>query len=263
MNCNEASLEFECVKLLTIYDSVKIFRIFYKYDKRMTYAETLGLLKNNSLPSLVQEALESMLRNGIFAPGDALREATLANQLGVSRGPIREAFRSLEEKGLVTVEKNRGVFVRVISVKEADEIFEVRTALENLIVSRLTQTPEVLHQSDVPALLAKSKKLAAKGDVAGCHALNIEFHERLAELAGNETLLNTYRKLVNELSLFRHQAHASQPDASSLLQSAADHQELFDAITQANKRLAMMILKRHVDESRKRLKKILQKSSKI
>jgi DNA-binding GntR family transcriptional regulator len=163
----------------------------------------------------------------------------------------------------VTVEKNRGVFVRVISVQEADEIFEVRTALENLIVSRLSQTPEVLLNSDVPALLAKSKKLATKGDVAGCHALNIEFHERLAELAGNETLLNTYRKLVNELSLFRHQAHASQPDASSLLQSAADHQELFDAITQANKRQALMILKRHVDESRKRLKKILQNSPKV
>ena len=75
-----------------------------------------------------------MLRNGMFSPGEALREVTLANQLGVSRGPIREAFRSLEEKGLVKVEKNRGVFVRVISVKEADEIFEVRTTLEKLIV---------------------------------------------------------------------------------------------------------------------------------
>lgn len=223
----------------------------------MTYAETLGLLKNNSLPSLVQEELEAMLRKGAFTPGEALREATLAHQLGVSRGPIREAFRSLEEKGLVKVEKNRGVFVRVISIQEADEIFEVRTALENLIVSRLCQSPDSLLESDLPALLTKSKKLAAKGDVAACHALNIEFHERLAELAGNVTLLNTYRKLVNELALFRHEAHASQPDASSLLQSAADHQALFDAITQSNKRQALAILKRHVDESRKRLKKLL------
>jgi DNA-binding GntR family transcriptional regulator len=229
----------------------------------MAYAETLGFLKNNSLPSLVQEELESMLRKGTFSPGDALREATLASQLGVSRGPIREAFRSLEEKGLVTVEKNRGVFVRIISAREADEIFEVRAALENLIVSRLTKTPEVLLTSDVPALLVKSKKLAAKGDVAGCHALNIEFHERLAELAGNETLLTTYRKLVNELSLFRHQAHANQADASSLLQSASDHQELFDAITQSNKKQALMVLKRHFDASRKRLKKILIKNSKV
>lgn len=224
----------------------------------MTYAQTLGLLKNNSLPSLVQEELESMLRKGDFSPGEALRESSLASQLGVSRGPIREAFRSLEEKGLVKVEKNRGVFVRVISQQEADEIFEVRAVLEKLIVDRLAKTPDVLLNSDVPALLAKSKKFAAKGDVAACHALNIQFHERLAELAGNLTLLNTYRKLVNELALFRHQAHANQPDASSLLQSATDHQKIFDALTQSNKRLAMMVLKQHVDESRQRLKKILQ-----
>jgi DNA-binding GntR family transcriptional regulator len=126
----------------------------------------------------------------------------------------------------------------------------------------LTKTPEVLLTSDVPVLLVKSKKLAAKGDVAGCHALNIEFHERLAELAGNETLLTTYRKLVNELSLFRHQAHANQADASSLLQSACrSTKELFDAITQSNKKQALMVLKRHFDASRKRLKKILIKNS--
>lgn len=229
----------------------------------MTYAETLGLLKNNSLPSLVQEELEAMLRKGEFSPGDALREATLANQLGVSRGPIREAFRSLEEKGLVKVEKNRGVFVRVISAQEADEIFEVRTALEKLIVARLTKAPAVLIDSDVPALLVKAKKMALKGDVAACHALNIQFHERLAKLAGNETLHNTYQRLVNELSLFRHEAHASQSDRSSLLQSAADHQALFDAIVQSDQRQALAILKRHVDESRKRLKKILIHSTKV
>jgi len=226
----------------------------------MTYAQNLGLLKNNSLPSLVQEELETMLRNGMFSPGEALREVTLANQLGVSRGPIRAPSRSLEEKGLVKVEKNRGVFVRVISVKEADEIFEVRTTLEKLIVSRLTKNPQPLVDSDVSALLIKAKKMALKKDVVACHALNIQFHERLAELAGNETLLNTYRRLVSELSLFRHEAYARQADTATLLQSVADHQALFDAIAQSDKRQALMILKRHVDESQKRLKKILTQS---
>ena len=226
----------------------------------MTFAHSLGLLKSQSLPSLVQDELEAMLRKGAFSPGDALREATLATQLGVSRGPIREAFRSLEEKGLVKVEKNRGVFVRVISPQEADDIFEVRTALETLIVSRLVKSPSCLLHSDLPALLIKAKKLASKADFAACHALNIEFHERLAELAGNITLLHTYRRLVNELSLFRHQAHASHIDASTLRQSVADHQNLFDSLVRGDKRTALQVLKRHVEESRKRLKKILSNS---
>lgn len=227
----------------------------------MTYVQTLGLVKNNSLPSLVQDELELMLRQGAFSPGEPLRETTLALQLGVSRGPIREAFRSLEEKGLVTVEKNRGVFVRVITPSEADDIFEVRTALEKLIISRLVKFPERLIDSGLQDLLNKSSKFAAKADFVACHDLNMKFHERLAELAGNETLLNTYRRLVSELSLFRQHAHASKPDASTLRQSVKDHQELFDALVESDKRMALAVLKRHVDESRKRLKKIITNSS--
>lgn len=223
----------------------------------MTYANTLDVLKRHSLPSLVQDELERMLRVGTFSPGDALRETTLASQLGVSRGPIREAFRSMEEKGLVRVEKNRGVFVRSISQEEADDIFEVRSVLEQLIVARLTKVPERLKHSGLPELLNKADKLASKADFAGCHVLNVEFHERLAELAGNETLLHTYRRLVNELSLCRQQAHANSPDASSLKQSVSDHRKLFQALCMGDKHTALRVLKSHVEESRKRLKKIL------
>jgi DNA-binding GntR family transcriptional regulator len=232
-------------------------------EEFMTYAQTLGVLKNHSMPSLVQEELERMLRGGAFAPGDPLREASLATQLGVSRGPIREAFRSLEEKGLVRVEKNRGVFVRIITPQEADDIFEVRTALEKLIVSRIARAPECLADSGLPDLLSKAERFAAKADFSGCHALNVQFHERLGELSGNETLLHTYRRLVNELSLFRQQAHARYPDASTLRQSVVDHKNLFTALVEGDKRKALRVLKLHVEESRKRLKVILSNPSSV
>jgi DNA-binding GntR family transcriptional regulator len=227
----------------------------------MTYAQTLDVLKLHSMPSLVQDELERMLRQGAFAPGDPLRETSLATRLGVSRGPIREAFRSLEEKGLVRVEKNRGVFVRVISPEEADDIFEVRTALEKLIVSRIARAPGCLADSGLPELLGKAEKLAARADFSGCHALNVLFHERLAELAGNATLLHTYRRLVNELSLFRQQAHARSPDASTLRQSVTDHKNLLAALVEGDKRKALRVLKLHVEESRKRLKTVLSNPS--
>jgi DNA-binding GntR family transcriptional regulator len=202
-----------------------------------------------------------MLRDGEFSPGDPLREITLSKQLGVSRGPIREAFRSLEEKGWLRVEKNRGVFVRSISHQEADDIFEVRTALEKLIVSRLCKDSVRLLNSGLSELLNKAEKLARKADFDGCHILNIQFHERLAELAGNETLLNTYQRLVNELSLFRQQAHAFSPNKASLQQSVQDHRELLDALLKGDQRSALRVLKRHVDDSRQRLKLVLTDSS--
>ncbi|MCF8157360.1 MAG: GntR family transcriptional regulator [Rhodoferax sp.] len=250
-----------------IVDNLRFFENvadpFIPHEDFMTYAQTLGVLKHHSMPSLVQEELERMLRRGAFAPGDPLREASLATQLGVSRGPIREAFRSLEEKGLVRVEKNRGVFVRIITPQEADDIFEVRTALEELIVSRLAGAPACLADSGLPELLNKAEKLSAKADFSGCHALNVQFHERLAELAGNATLLHTYRRLVNELSLFRQQAHARSPDASTLRQSVADHRNLFTALIEGDKRKALRVLKLHVEESRKRLKTILLNPSNV
>lgn len=229
----------------------------------MTYVQTLDFLKHNSLPSLVQEELERMLRKGAFSPGAPLREASLAIQLGVSRGPIREAFRSLEEKGLVRVEKNRGVFVRTITPEEADDIFEVRSALEKLIVSRIANAPDCLIDSGLPVLLDRAEKLAMKADFVGCHALNVEFHQRLAELSGNASLLQTYQRLVNELSLFRQQAHASTPDASSLRQSVSDHQELLAALLDGDKRRALRVLKLHVEASRKRMKKLLSNSTRM
>jgi len=229
----------------------------------MTYALTLDVLKHHSLPTLVQEELERLLRSGSFSAGTPLREATLATQLGVSRGPIREAFRSLEEKGLVRVEKNRGVFVRSISQQEADDIFEVRVALEKLIVARLAKAPEVLQHSGLHELLNKAEKLASRADFAGCHALNMEFHQRLAQLSGNETLLHTYQRLVSELSLFRQQSHSMAPDASSLKKSVTDHRKLLEALAAGDKRKALRVLKEHVEESRKRMKKILSHTTTV
>ena len=90
----------------------------------------LEILQQNSLTSLVQRELERRIVGGELAPGAKLNEADLAGELRVSRGPVREAFRALEQAGLVRTEKNRGVFVRQLSLEEANEIYEVRAALE-------------------------------------------------------------------------------------------------------------------------------------
>jgi DNA-binding GntR family transcriptional regulator len=170
---------------------------------------------------------------------------------------LREAFRGLEEKGLVRVEKNRGVFVRTISPAEADEIYEVRLVMEDLIMKRLAAAPEVLRGAKLDELLVKADSLARKGDFAGCHDCNMVFHDRLASHAGNATLLETYRRLVGELSLFRHQAHARIADASSLRASVADHQAIVVALVAGDARTATRLIRKHLEASRKRLQGLL------
>ena len=86
-------------------------------------AHAIELLQNHSLTTLVRSELERRILAGELEPGAKLTEEEIAGNLNVSRGPVREAFRALESAGLVRTEKNRGVFVRQVSVDDADEIF--------------------------------------------------------------------------------------------------------------------------------------------
>src|SRR5437764_7733 len=117
-------------RLLTIYtlpgSNRKMPRTALKRSSASPPAATIALVQSSSLPALVQKEIERMILAGDFAAGAKLNEVAVAALLGVSRGPVREAFRALEESGLVRLEKNRGVFVRQISVEDADEIYEVR-----------------------------------------------------------------------------------------------------------------------------------------
>src|SRR5271168_1432887 len=115
----------------------------------------LQLVQSNSLPALVQIEIEQLILRGELAVGRRVNESELAARFGTSRGPIREALRALEESRLVRSEKNRGVFVREISVAEADEIYDVREALDQLIGQRVAEraTPEQLRELE--AVLAE------------------------------------------------------------------------------------------------------------
>ncbi len=113
----------------------------------------LQLVQSNSLPGLVQVEIEQLILRGELAVGQHVNESELASRFGTSRGPIREALRALEESRLVRSEKNRGVFVREISVAEADEIYDMREALDELIGRRVAEraTPDTSCATSSPS----------------------------------------------------------------------------------------------------------------
>jgi phosphonate utilization transcriptional regulator len=211
---------------------------------------TIALVQQTSLPSLVQKELERMILSGDLASGAKLNEAALAEMLGVSRGPVREAFRSLEESGLVRQEKNCGVFVRQISVEEADEIYEVRAALDELVGRKLAATITPQQVKELHTLLDKMDKMVEKKNVDAYSAMNLEFHDLLVRQAGNQKLLLTYRRLVNELNLYRRNALAQQ---GTLPVSTREHREIIDKIASGNVDAAGAIMRQHVIESRHRM----------
>ena len=94
--------------------------------------DTLELVRSHSLPTVVRHELERRILAGEILPGAKLNEAEVAEALKVSRGPVREAFRALEQAGLVRTEKNRGVFVRSLTHFEADELYRIVDLMRHL-----------------------------------------------------------------------------------------------------------------------------------
>jgi phosphonate utilization transcriptional regulator len=214
---------------------------------------SIVLLQSNSLPGLVQRELERMILAGDLVPGSKLNEALLAKALGVSRGPVREAFRALEESGLVRLEKNRGVYVRQIPLDEADDIYELRAVLDDFVGRRVaaTASPEAVRA--LRGDIARMEKATARHDVDSYLTANLDFHDRLVTLAGNAKLLLIYRRLANELRLFRR---ATLAQGDTLAVSTREHRAIVDQIAAGKVAAAGRALYDHVMASRERMHRL-------
>jgi phosphonate utilization transcriptional regulator len=210
---------------------------------------TIALLRTASLSSAAQQEIERMILEGEIPPGSKLTEAWLSERLGVSRGPIREAFRMLEEAGLVRQEKNRGVFVRDIPHDEAVEIYDLRAAMDELIGRRLAETITAEQLKVARAIVDRMDAAARASDADAYHLLNLQFHDTLVGFAGNRKLAGMYRKLVKELALFRRR---NLRDQQLLPHSAAEHRAILKAIASGDSELAGRTMFEHVMESKER-----------
>ena len=203
---------------------------------------TIALLQTSSLTTVVQQEIERAILVGEYAPGSKLIEATLATKLGVSRGPVREAFRMLDEAGLVRTEKNRGVFVRDIPMDEAVEIFDLRAAMDELVGRQLATKITPLQLKEIRDLVSDMEKAVKLEDAYNYHLLNLKFHDRLVEMAGN-------RKLIKELSLFRR---LNLADGWLMPISAGEHRAIVKAIASGDADKAGRAMFDHVMESKER-----------
>jgi len=209
----------------------------------------IALMQSSSLPTLVQRELTQQIIAGDLRAGAKLNEVDVALRLGVSRGPVREAFRALEESGLVRFEKNRGVFVRQVSLEEADEIFELRALLDEYAGRRAADNATADDVSALEKLVDGMERAAERGEIDEYFALNLAFHDRIIELAGNAKLARLYRRLVNELHLYRR---ASLGAAGNLPVSVAEHRAIIDRIAAHQPAAAGRLLHDHVLHSRER-----------
>jgi len=155
----------------------------------------------------------------------------------------------------VRVEKNRGVFVRQVSLEEASEIYEVRAALEGLI-GRLAARRIAIDEIEQLRAVVKRMHMVQKTRRAEDYfVLNVEFHDLLARAARNNALLANYRGVVNQLDLYRRATISRSLDNIPL--STAEHEAIIDAVSARDEARAEALLTQHVLVSRERLQAAL------
>src|SRR6202171_3034040 len=216
----------------------------------MKNKDLLVHLKNRraeTLSSLVAEELERMIIRGELQAGDRINESALAQVFSISRGPIREACRSLEKSNLVKGVTNRGVFVREMSVAQAAAGCDVRAHLF-VLAGRLAAKRISLRE--IAELRAKVAEMQNAQDIDTYYPLNVDFHARLVELSGNKRVAELYTALSKELHLFRRRGLVEH---DSMVLSNQEHVRIIEALRDHNCDLAEHTMTDHILAGKARL----------
>lgn len=214
------------------------------------FLENIAAHKGKLSPASIREQIEHMILSGEIEAGARLTESTLAARFGVSRGPIREATRLLVEAGLVTIIRNRGVFVRKISLEDVLHVYDVRAGLARtagrLLASRVTAEQIAL----LSALYDELERARVEQDQAAYNEGNRRFHTSLVEFTGNSRLIGYHDATEKELRLFVRRGVLGP---ARLRLSNREHRQILDCIIEGDSEGAAAAFERHILNGKQRM----------
>ena len=211
-----------------------------------------------SFVPVIQREIERMIGTGELTGGTRINESTLALRLGISRGPVREACRALEQIGLLRSELNRGFFVREVSTKEALDLYDIRAGLfgtAGRLAAAIITTSQL---RGMETLIAQMEAAIEAADVATFYMLNNQFHHAVLIASDNEKLIEIYPLLEAELHLFRRRGLVL---AGSMRTSNDEHQAILEALRQSDGTAAARLLERHILAGKARFLRTLEDAS--
>ena len=206
------------------------------------------------LREVVCESLREAIRKGILKPGERIMEIQLAEELGVSRTPVREAIRKLELEGYVVMMPRRGTYVANMSIRDINEIFEIRTALESLsngLAAEHITDEELEHLQRLLVIIGGYIK---EGNMEKIVETDIEFHDLMYHAARNQRLVGIISNLRDQLTRFRT---LSMSYPGRLEATLDEHKAIVEAIANGDRKLASKAAGKHMENSEKTLLKAM------
>ncbi len=188
----------------------------------------MKLKKHSTLREQIDSSLRESIIRGDLNPGQKITEPELAGRLGISRTPIREAFRQLESEGFLTVMPRRGAIVSRMSKKEIEDFYEIKSLLEGYAARKAAARATEKDIEKLMKLNGQLEVLAERGDVETFFRKNQEFHNAFISMCGNEKLLDIWTGLTRLFVRFRLKA-LSIP--GRLMNSVKQHREIISALS--------------------------------
>jgi len=201
----------------------------------------LERLAPQSLSELAYRSIRESIIGGRFAAGERLVETRLAEELGVSRAPIREALRRLAEEHLVVERPRQGTFVRRFTAEDFVDIYNVRMAIEIAAIRLVTRRGADLQPLE--AILEEMREAAAHGRPDEVAELEFRLHETLCVLSGNDHLAAVFRSLAAQIRVALALDDAQYADLDDIV---AEHVPVLEAIRSGDERHAATVLGEHV-----------------
>lgn len=231
-------------------------KIVYNIHMNLNDLAATVLQQQRSTPDLIADALRQAILHGIFQEGESLRQDQIATKFGVSRIPVREALRQLEVEGLVTFYTNRGATVSVLSPAEAQELCEIRAALETTALRVALPQLQAEDMQKAEALLAATDQAT---DVGRWSELNWEFHATLYAPARRPRLMTMLKAIHVNMDRY---VRLQMSQMHYLERSQKEHYQLLAACRQQDTPGAIALLEAHITEAGQHLVTYLQQSPK-
>lgn len=217
-------------------------------------AELTGSLEpvvQESTPALIARSLRRAISSGEFPPGTQLGEAALARQLGVSRGPLREAMQRLTQEGLLVSHRNRGLFVPDLTPEAVSDMYLLRSTIERSAIQRVLQLGVEAETADrLDAVVDRMADIAEGVDSPEMVAADLDFHHELVEAARSERLSRVHETVIVETSMC---LRALQSRYAPGEDRVSEHRELAAAIRAGEADRACAALDEHMRDGLARL----------
>lgn len=208
-----------------------------------TNADQLQSVNRQTTSQLVYEHLREALHQGKFEPGQRLDQKLIADQLGTSRMPVREALNRLETEGFIKITPYQGAEVVRLSDDELEELYQVRVYLEGLAMKFAAASLDPKQLGSLREIVKKMEGCLATDNYVEYRILNRQFHCEMYEAANSKLLLKMVMDLWDKAELYRH-AFLSMPERAASIQK--EHREIMQALEVGDGALAEKAMRDHL-----------------